>query len=797
MLAIVAPQVLGGATPETELAILFLSLAVSGAVALTFARSERTLGKLPLAGLAALIGATWTFIQALPMPCALVRWLDPERLAVQDQLLRLGATQAPTCTISWAPGSTWAAFGLATSLFAVLLASAAVARAGYDHILIRGVAVSALVMAVVAVGHTVLDAKTVFGIYRPVSAKPGWLLAPLLNGNHLAGLLALGLPACLAQMLKARGLDAKIAWAAGVITVVGTGFFTLSRAGSAALLGGGVGFLVLQAWSRRKVALNRAQLLSMSVALVCLALGASFGMDLVRREFAHTAPDLDKLKIPLEFAGLLRTHGLLGVGRGALSDASARVLPWNARVLFTENLPSQWWVEWGLVVGTLVLVGITVSLVRSWSSRRDELAMACGLIALAAQNLVDFSLELAGVATVAAVGFGALLRRERAASWLKLPNLRPLLAPAAGLAAVGLLFALPWLTWKSRGALQSDLNQAVQRRDGSLSYRLREAFAGYPLDPVFLVIASDQAAHPGNPDAFAWLNLSFAAAPGWSAPHLQAARLLETLGRLDQAAIELSYAAGQDIGGSLEPLCGFARRHPDPDLLWELAPPEHPNARGILEHVESCLASNPAFETTRTALLRRLLELAPESTRARRDLVLLLLRVGQAEEALSLALAGKSNGDQDAATILLVEAYLGAGKPLDAQTLLTDAPAPVRLSEAGLKLAARAAAALNDRVALGNALELLLARHSRNSAMRANQHLFAASLYASVGDSSKALSHAQSAQRIAPSVRALETVYRSARSAGLDQIALHTALELCQLRHQTETFCTVAGQAGR
>src|SRR4051812_29253530 len=118
------------------------------------------------------------------------------------------------------------------------------------------------------------------------------------------------------------------------------------------------------------------------------------------------------------------------------------------------------------------MAGLLISLGRTRPKRRLEFAMLCGLLALGVQNLVDFSLELAGVACTAAIGLGAYLAREPDFEGLRLPNLRKCLLPSAVAAATLLLAAVPWLTWKSRETLQHDLTLTAQSKDGRFSQKL-------------------------------------------------------------------------------------------------------------------------------------------------------------------------------------------------------------------------------------------------------------------------------------------------------------------------------------
>jgi len=695
-----------------------------------------------------------------------------------------------------APGSTWTALGLASAILAVLLASVGVARAGYDRLLLKSVALSSVTMAVVAIAHASLGATQVFGIYQPRLAKPGLLLAPLLNANHLAGHLALGLPLCVAMMLRATTLDGSLGWGAATMMVTAAGLLTLSRGGIAALLTGAAAFLLVQgwAWSKNRRT-NPRPLFGLLAAVVCIGFGALLFLDDVLPEFGTRPEGIDKLHVPLELSELLRSYGIAGIGRSALGDVSVSILPWNARVLYTENLPTQWWIEWGIPCGTLIMACFVASLLRSDARQRLQLGMLCGLLALIAQNLVDFSLELPGVAMTASVGLGALLKNERAPRRIKLPSLRAALAPAAGLTMVAILFALPWLTWKGRETAIQALNDAAARRDGSFESLLADALAGYHQDPVFTLLASGRAVANRTPKAGAWLNLVMQRAPGWASPHLQAAVWLEGFNRLDQAALELSLAVDRDSAFSRTAMCEFISRHPQVDLIWQAAPsPSHPRRCMILDGLAHCLVKQVGIDQAPTESLSSMLEECPDATLVRAHLIEQALRTQQAERAIDLALAARPHADLAEATSVLANVYLRLGRPEDADKILREAPKDVRNSVEWLKLAARVATSFKREADLAHAIDALLARHSPTSKARSEWHLFASALFATFGDPTKALSHANAAYAIHPAPTALEQVHRSALAAGVLPAALKAANELCRTRYAGGRYCPPASR---
>src|SRR5690606_27079718 len=105
---------------------------------------------------------------------------------------------------------------------------------------LAGVAAICGATALVAGLHEVLGAAALYGVYEPVQATPA-VLGPLLNGNHLGGLMAAGavLGLALASYPSQRGWI-RAAWAAVTAGCAAVALATLSRGAALALAGGGL-----------------------------------------------------------------------------------------------------------------------------------------------------------------------------------------------------------------------------------------------------------------------------------------------------------------------------------------------------------------------------------------------------------------------------------------------------------------------------------------------------------------------------------------------------------------------------
>ncbi|MDB4986842.1 MAG: hypothetical protein JWN04_2020, partial [Myxococcaceae bacterium] len=344
--AILAPQLLGGANEKACLAILLIGSVVCLGVSLSLRQTVRSLGVVPHAAAATLLAAVWTLAQVVPIPCSLAVWLHGELGQRVRTLAQLEGASPTWCTISVAPGSTRVALAVAVLVCALLLAATALARAGQRSALMYGIALSSVAMAAVAVAHTVFAADSVFGVYQPEAARPGLLLAPLLNGNHLAGHLALGLPLCISFAMEAKGVDARVSWWTLSFLVLTTGLFTLSRAGSAVLLAGATASFAAQLSRKEGAARNVENRVAWFAGAACIAAAAYFTLDVLTPEFRGQTAPFRKIAMQLPVLKIALEHPLTGIGRGALGDVTPGFVLTDTRVLYAENILVQWLSEW-------------------------------------------------------------------------------------------------------------------------------------------------------------------------------------------------------------------------------------------------------------------------------------------------------------------------------------------------------------------------------------------------------------------------------------------------------------------
>ncbi|MCA9582006.1 MAG: O-antigen ligase family protein, partial [Myxococcales bacterium] len=619
---IVAPQLLGGTLGGGIVTILVMATATVVPAAWLFWVRHPPKSLSPVLFLLCLPWL-WTAVQVLPWPCDGVASFALRSVTEQRAAAELLGGERAYCTISLAPGATYIELAKGISILSCFVSAWILAALGLRMWVLRAVALSVTLVAFVTLFHELVDAETVFGVYAPRYASPR-LLGPLLNDNHLAGFMVLGTPLLLAMGVRAASRAGAIyAFGAATLAVAVT-FMTLSRGGIAALFLG-VTLVFWKMWTTRKKGRPSPRVASVAlVALGGVALGVFMAVDRLIREFSLDAEPFHKLAQIRDSMVVFSDAPWVGVGRGAFASAFALHDGAITRALYPENIIVQWLSEWGLVLTLLLgpfLIGLVV---RIWK-REPSLVRAsatAGFLALLAQNLVDFSLEMVGVATVAATMMGAVFgqspvahrvpdsRLLRDVAFLRVRNLAPVVAAVA----LGLCIWLgPSLAEHAPEQLQARLIALFENEaDKEFAATLNRALELYPSEPALALIAGAEATRRRDPQALRWLNRSMQLAPGWASPHVETARFLFYRGSVDQALLEVREAAARDPDQAVPILCEFLKAKPDPDLAFRGAP-KGPDGVVLLDAVSACVARNRVLSA---AIDGRLLEIDGTHPRA-------------------------------------------------------------------------------------------------------------------------------------------------------------------------------------
>ena len=192
--ALAAPELFGGAFPWAVAVTAALVALTALAVGVWCARDRAPRATVPIAGWALVAAAVWTSLFALPLPMALVAKLAP---AVAEAALAnarlLGVAPPAYAPLSLDPGSTQLMIAQSLAIAGGFLAAWAAAMRGHRRDVLTFAGGSVALLAAVALAHLASGATAVFGADTPKFTQPR-ILSPLMNENHLGGLMGLGLP---------------------------------------------------------------------------------------------------------------------------------------------------------------------------------------------------------------------------------------------------------------------------------------------------------------------------------------------------------------------------------------------------------------------------------------------------------------------------------------------------------------------------------------------------------------------------------------------------------------------------
>jgi len=372
-----------------------------------------------------------------------VQWGSSWRASVAPRLAaKVDAVLVETGVTGWqgltvAPGDTGLEVG---RLFALLLVIVVAANLSWRWTAI-GVAAGSCLVTLLGLFHHAFDMHAIYGLYHTIDVDPAQtasLLTSFVNPNHQSGLMLLGLfcAAGLAVDVRAQTRSARDTYsharrrelhlmclAAIGLLLVG---LVLSRSRGALLAGALVTPLALWwAWmpDAGAKAVQRTQKLTRGLTLIATTVALAW---LVRvgawdevMSFSQDGPEpFEKLHLAWSALALNEWSPVLGTGRGTFLDLFALVDPNPGALVHThlESVPLTMRVEWGLfgiAIGGGVLAWWLSAVIgaRKRGSCQARRLVLCGLLALAIQNLSDFSVEFLGVAAPTAALVGALSPR--------------------------------------------------------------------------------------------------------------------------------------------------------------------------------------------------------------------------------------------------------------------------------------------------------------------------------------------------------------------------------------------------
>jgi O-antigen ligase len=619
--AILGIAVLGvGGAPRPVLSVLCLLAAVALGFQITSRRTSRPSPLLFVTSFAAAL----TAVQLVPLPPGLAAAIDPigQQLRVDGAVL-LGEVPG------WAPLSrdpAGTAYGLAYLLLlvgAALIGLRVAASERGRFLLVGAVVATGSLATLITALHTLTGATSLYGIYRPDFATPT-LLGPLLNPNHLGCLFALTAVAAGGLVFHVKQPAAlRAAWALGAVLSTAATLLTLSRGASLAMLAGG--FVLAATLLGQKVrgrtedaAPPRLTINSVAIgvvavcglALVVYSSGRGVSEQLRQTSGNEWNEPGSKYMAWRSASHLVAETPWLGIGRGAFESAFTRVHPSSGKITFShpENEYVQAVVEWGLPGALLLaaLVGwMAVAAARRWRLGPVTSAALGACTVVAVQSVVDFGLELPGIA-IPTIALLASLVAVPLREFNPARRARYLGSRGFAVAVIGLAAMLPLADCTRR--ISDDHRTLVSTRPSTFDLA-RPMLARHPHDYLAFAYAGDAMGRTRDPRAMAFLNHALRLHPTHPGTHRAAARLLLAARRPHQAALE--YATAMRGAAVVAPLLQeVVRALPDAELAAQAIPIDYP----VPEHVVRVLVEAGAAPVA-LRWLRKVANLRPGAPR--------------------------------------------------------------------------------------------------------------------------------------------------------------------------------------
>jgi hypothetical protein len=392
-------------------------------------------------GVAAVLAlvAVMALAQLVPLPIAMLAGVSPHTAMLVDQLdVRVAHGLVGTHSLSVDPSATWRALALFVCFGVTVLGVArcstrgALRLAGFISWLGIGVALIGIV-------QKPLYAGAIYGVWTPLTH--GTPFGPFVNKNHFAGWVVMAIPLALggfcAMLNRARvaGVRDRLLWLSSRdgIRAVQAMFaaalmalalaLTLSRSGMVSLAAA----LVVCGWAgvrRRRGATMRP----LVVGFVMLALFVAVeraGLDTVVARFDATDTTALSGRMPIWRGASSMAADFWATGSGLNTYGIATlfypaVVPAH-HLREAHNDYLQLAVEGGLLLGAPILIAITAFVIavrRRLAASGDtaywvRLGAVGGIVAVAVQSAVDFSLQMPGNAALFATLCGVALHEER------------------------------------------------------------------------------------------------------------------------------------------------------------------------------------------------------------------------------------------------------------------------------------------------------------------------------------------------------------------------------------------------
>ncbi len=477
--------------------------------------------------------------QMVPLPPRILQLLSRESWNIQSAAFRpLGVGER----------TDWMSISLDRGATALEVAKLAVAFLAYQNArdiawsrsrtrVLTWVVFAGACVAVVGIAHFAAGAtNTLYGVFQ---VRGDSVTGPFVNGNHQAGLLALASAAAVGLTLDQREWRGGVLWGSLALLIMIGGLLARSRGGTVAIFFA-VAFPIAVHLVKNRGGANAIPFVLISTFVLVAVVG---GVGVANVFADH---ETGKFEIWRPTPRIIGDFPLTGIGRGAFPFVYPQYQSWNLLRTFThvENVPIQLVVDYGIPLGGACILAWILGLRRLFVRRRSilDLAIAAGAIALFLQNLVDFNLEILGVAIPALAALAARSRGESSGTAIRMPRGLLLSVMAVFLYGIGVAYAkqMPFAEAQVRAVLAAD-------DPNKISHILRNVLRDHPADYFIPLLAADREASLMDGDRplgrpLPWINRVLTLYPRSFEAHRMTARWFRASRRHQQALVEYRLA---------------------------------------------------------------------------------------------------------------------------------------------------------------------------------------------------------------------------------------------------------------
>jgi O-antigen ligase/tetratricopeptide (TPR) repeat protein len=577
----------GGAHPQTQVVL-------SAAVLLLVLQNGIASGgmrRTPFTAVA-LVAVGWSCLQVVPFPAVLVRWFSPRAYELRSEI----ASRVPSfMPLSLDLPGTMLEICKGLMCTGVLLVVARSAtRERRARPMLVGISSLGVLLALIAGTQRAIHTNTILGFYRVQSLPGSLVFGTFVNSNHAASILTLAALVSIGFAFETTDGQRIVACVAAIVSALAL-FFTGSRGGTVSFVG--AGFVLMLVLLSRRHGIRNGTMLAIVMATAASLAVVVFADGLRDRLVPADVSllwDNQKTRGWGAALRLVRDYPWTGVGRGAFEAPAAAYRADNeaVRLVFPENLVLQIGTECG-ILATLALAVLffvpAARLVRRVGRQEPSVVGAgCGVLAVMLHDLVDFGLEMPGVALPTVVALGVVVGRTTAGrnanAGARFSRLSLGVLTIGGLVWIAALGGGVWASGRTITADGVRARDTVAQKSPFARAIVEETRMRHPADYYLELMVAIQEMHAGTPGVLHHLNRALRLNPSNGETHALTARWLARLGHRPQAALEFRLAREHGVGTEFDEIfaaVGAAAVDAVPqrvDLLLALS--QHLSARG-------------------------------------------------------------------------------------------------------------------------------------------------------------------------------------------------------------------------